>query len=307
METKIKQSWMLLKCKGHEYFQRMKLRWLIHWYRLWRSRSGSIFGIGYIVAFLYLEVNNLVEEIVGFDFSVAGLIGKIILQILGFAIDTIINSLMAFLWPFLILSGELPVLISLIILILIVARHHWQLTKVSIVKGVDQQQVDRVIDIFFEEQLYEETLENESKDNHNSKKKNKARQVNHYFKKNIDSKAIENLHQLAENAHGKKLDIWRLQPDSTLALVLLLHHFPQLQPIKTANKLPYIFEVIKEAINAKLDKELSPVQRAVLYIPYIQSGNERLEKKGKSAVNKLRKQYPEEIEQLKIELQIINQ
>ena len=67
--------------------------------KLWATGGGGFYGCGYVLYFLYLEALLLVEDVgeaAGvFDF----LAGQLVERIMRFAVDSLINSITAFLWP----------------------------------------------------------------------------------------------------------------------------------------------------------------------------------------------------------------
>ena len=70
---------------------------------LWRSRGGGVYGLGYVVTFVALEVPATIvnfTEVVSGSASVAAAIFEWLLR---FGLDTFLNMLWAFLWPVLLL------------------------------------------------------------------------------------------------------------------------------------------------------------------------------------------------------------
>jgi NhaP-type Na+/H+ or K+/H+ antiporter len=67
-------------------------RWLV---RLWASKGGGYYGLGYVVTFVVLEVKSLAGDMT----SVAGIESQAVQYILRFSIDSFLNILFALLWP----------------------------------------------------------------------------------------------------------------------------------------------------------------------------------------------------------------
>lgn len=83
---------------------RLKLH-LLKWARAtWKARGGGFYACGFVVTFLYLEIKLLFTEL----FTSAGA-GDFIVQqffqlILRFTVDSLVNTLLALIWPALLLS-----------------------------------------------------------------------------------------------------------------------------------------------------------------------------------------------------------
>ena len=78
-------------------------RWLV---RLWRSKGGGYYGFGFVVTFVVLEIRMLLadwQESEGF----AEFVGQQLLEFaFRFFIESFVNSLLALVWP-LLLMGQL--------------------------------------------------------------------------------------------------------------------------------------------------------------------------------------------------------
>ena len=78
---------------------------LLKWARAtWNARGGGFYACGFVVTFLFLEVKLLVTEL----FTSAGaadfLIDQVFQLILRFTVDSLVNTLLAVIWPAMILS-----------------------------------------------------------------------------------------------------------------------------------------------------------------------------------------------------------
>lgn len=70
----------------------------------WRSRGGGFYGLGYVVTFLYLEVNVLVTDVLTSDSVGSFALGQIVEYVLRFSLFSFLNVFQAFLWPFFVLE-----------------------------------------------------------------------------------------------------------------------------------------------------------------------------------------------------------
>jgi hypothetical protein len=78
---------------------------ILKWARAtWNARGGGFYACGFVVTFLFLEIKLLVTEL----FTSAGA-GDFIVQqffqlILRFTVDSLVNTILALIWPALVLS-----------------------------------------------------------------------------------------------------------------------------------------------------------------------------------------------------------
>jgi hypothetical protein len=73
--------------------------------RLWSSRGGGFYGLGYVVTFVVLEIRTLASGFVESDDVIAHLGQEILAVFLRFAFESIGNTLLAFLWPLFVLQA----------------------------------------------------------------------------------------------------------------------------------------------------------------------------------------------------------
>ncbi len=268
-----------LKQHSHQWQASYKRRVMTRLHQLWRSKSGSFYGIGYLVTFIILEVNSFIEEIIEFDFSLSGIVMQLLIQFLSFGLQTIINSLMAFVWPFLIFE-LLPEYAAIAVLVLSfialnLIRKRWDLDELAHIKSIDRDRVKQVLDFY----LFEETESGESK----------ALQLLKGIKMTgSDSHVPSEIKQLAQSAQNKELEAWRQQPRSCLALVLLLNQQTSTE-VEHKKDNSYICSILDEAIKGKLDKELEPLQRCLFYFPYLHSENKKNQQKAYKNYDRLKK------------------
>jgi hypothetical protein len=67
-------------------------RWLV---KIWASRGGGFYGLGYLIAFVALEVRSLSVDLT----SVSGVVAQAAQYLVRFSIESFINGISALLWP----------------------------------------------------------------------------------------------------------------------------------------------------------------------------------------------------------------
>lgn len=67
-------------------------RWLV---KLWASRGGGFYGLGYVVTFVALEIRSLSGGLT----TVSGLVAQAVQYVLRFSIDSLRNVVSALIWP----------------------------------------------------------------------------------------------------------------------------------------------------------------------------------------------------------------
>ena len=68
--------------------------------RMWRSRGGGFYGLGYVVAFIALEIQAYIGSWESASDNIAGLVMQEVLQFLfRFAVQSMLNGLLALGWP----------------------------------------------------------------------------------------------------------------------------------------------------------------------------------------------------------------
>lgn len=77
--------------------------------RVWRSRGGGLYAVGFIVSFVYLEIVDVLFDDVPQIFQTDWLSGEAIGFGVDFMIDTLTNMISAFLWPVYMIQWEAPV------------------------------------------------------------------------------------------------------------------------------------------------------------------------------------------------------
>ena len=76
------------------------------WFRkVWEVRGGGLYACGFAITFLILEIGSLADDVVGIG---AVFRGEIISFVIGFLIDSLQNTISAFMWPVTVLQFAPP-------------------------------------------------------------------------------------------------------------------------------------------------------------------------------------------------------
>ena len=72
---------------------------------MWEVRGGGLYACGFAVTFLYLEIGSLADDItcIGAVFN-----GQVISFLIGFIIDSLMNTFYALIWPVFIVQWAMP-------------------------------------------------------------------------------------------------------------------------------------------------------------------------------------------------------
>ncbi len=74
--------------------------WFRRWFaKVWKARGGGFYALGFAATFIYLEITTVASEFVESASLMAFITEQLIEFVLRFAIDSIRNMVMAFLWP----------------------------------------------------------------------------------------------------------------------------------------------------------------------------------------------------------------
>jgi hypothetical protein len=67
------------------------------WFRkIWDVRGGGLYAVGFAATFLYLEILSLADDVLGIG---AIFNGQIIEFVINFFLDSLSNTIAAFMWP----------------------------------------------------------------------------------------------------------------------------------------------------------------------------------------------------------------
>ena len=80
--------------------------WFRTWFRkIWDVRGGGLYACGFAITFIVLEVRSLVDDVLGIGSIFEG---EIIAFIVDFILDSINNTISAFMWPVDIVMWQTP-------------------------------------------------------------------------------------------------------------------------------------------------------------------------------------------------------
>lgn len=67
------------------------------WFRkVWEVRGGGLYAVGFALTFLYLEIVSLADDVLGIG---AIFNGQLVDFIINFFVDSLMNTIAAFMWP----------------------------------------------------------------------------------------------------------------------------------------------------------------------------------------------------------------
>ncbi|MEM9533890.1 MAG: hypothetical protein AAGA23_23430 [Pseudomonadota bacterium] len=67
--------------------------------KVWETRGGGLYAVGFALTFVYLELVQLVTDDIPMLFSINWFSGEMIDFIVQFIVDTMKNTISAFIWP----------------------------------------------------------------------------------------------------------------------------------------------------------------------------------------------------------------
>lgn len=99
--------------------------WCRQWFRkIWSVRGGGLYACGFAVAFLILEVREIIDDITGFSSIGDFLSGRLLEYVIRFAVDSLINTAYALMWPVYIVQVAPPYgAISLVLAFIVFPRY----------------------------------------------------------------------------------------------------------------------------------------------------------------------------------------
>ena len=83
--------------------------WFRIWFRkVWQSRGGGLYAVGFAISFAFLEVRTVILEFLEAD-SVAAFIREQLLEfVFRFALDSLVNLVQSFIWPVFVIESAQP-------------------------------------------------------------------------------------------------------------------------------------------------------------------------------------------------------
>lgn len=83
--------------------------------KVWQSRGGGFYALGFAVTFLYLEINDILFDDIPTLATINVLSADIADFIIDFVIDTFMNTMAAFMWPVWLIQWQSPWGIGLLV------------------------------------------------------------------------------------------------------------------------------------------------------------------------------------------------
>lgn len=80
------------------------------WIRgLWEVRGGGMYALGFIATFLYLEIREFLFDDIPQLYNLSGdIVGGLIAFAIDFFVDTLMNTIAAFMWPYYLFQWQSP-------------------------------------------------------------------------------------------------------------------------------------------------------------------------------------------------------
>ena len=72
--------------------------------RLWRARGGRLYGLGFVITFVVLEVQTFVQQVATGTSFVSFIADELIAFVLRFTLTSFVNTVLALVWPALLLD-----------------------------------------------------------------------------------------------------------------------------------------------------------------------------------------------------------
>lgn len=88
-----------------------------NWFRkIWNTRGGSVYTLGYALTFAALELKTLVSELAGVTDPGDFILEQLVQFMIRFGTDSLANLVLAFMWPVFVVTWYPPIGVSLFVL-----------------------------------------------------------------------------------------------------------------------------------------------------------------------------------------------
>ncbi|MFK7956322.1 MAG: hypothetical protein AB8B96_09520 [Lysobacterales bacterium] len=77
--------------------------------KIWKNRGGGLYAVGFAVTFVYLELVELITDDIPKFFSINLLSSDLVKFVVQFIVDTLWNTLLAFMWPATLIQWQWPI------------------------------------------------------------------------------------------------------------------------------------------------------------------------------------------------------
>jgi len=83
--------------------------WFRRWFaKVWKVRGGGLYACGFLFTFIYLEVTTVAGEFVESESIGAFFSEQLIEFVFRFAIDSMVNTIQALMWPAIVVQWQPP-------------------------------------------------------------------------------------------------------------------------------------------------------------------------------------------------------
>ena len=83
--------------------------WFRDWFKkVWEVRGGGLYACGFVFAFIFLEISTVAGEFMESDSIGAFFSEQLVEFIFRFAIDSVLNTLQALMWPVFVVRWQPP-------------------------------------------------------------------------------------------------------------------------------------------------------------------------------------------------------
>ncbi|MDX1499589.1 MAG: hypothetical protein R3176_06815 [Woeseiaceae bacterium] len=76
--------------------------------RVWQVRGGGLYALGYVVAFVYLEITTIVDDVLDAESVIGFFTAELIEFLFRFLSESLVNFVLALIWPVFVLQYRAP-------------------------------------------------------------------------------------------------------------------------------------------------------------------------------------------------------
>lgn len=108
--------------------------------KLWASHGGGLYGFGYMLTFIWLELRTLTSEFGEADGVVDFVAGQFLERFFKVAIESFMNSIKALMWPVIVITEyQLAGIVAIVVVAAAYKRfvHH----RIAAMLGVDPEEI----------------------------------------------------------------------------------------------------------------------------------------------------------------------
>ncbi len=82
---------------------------------MWEARGGGFYACGFVISFIWLEINTLIDEIASADGFIEFFTEQFLEFLMRFSAQSITNTVLSFLWPLLVIDRLGPISVALLL------------------------------------------------------------------------------------------------------------------------------------------------------------------------------------------------